>query len=229
MNLATILTAALLLSCVFSVRIFLFGGILVDDQNPAYAKLAQETGKPTRKNCDQNWETTDCPKVAVITSACYDAQCSQEEYYDGDGEEVATGKFFQDLGMAPRHFAINVDNYKQTTNWFHPTGATNILVILDADIIYFNGGDQSRHMRCMFNDDGQPNPFFTRLRNRVFNNQAIVVGVSAGTTIQSKYSYGGGSSFGILYFTNSLGLAPLSISQNEGMVDSRTGTESLQY
>lgn len=73
MNLATILTAALLLSCVFSVRIFLFGGILVDDQNPAYAKLAQETGKPTRKNCDQNWETTDCPKVAVITSACYDA------------------------------------------------------------------------------------------------------------------------------------------------------------
>lgn len=84
-------------------------------------------------------------------------------------------------------------------------------------------------MRCMFNNDGQPNPFFSRLRNRVLNNQALLVGVSAGTTIQSKYSYGGGSSFGILYFTNSQGLAPLSISQNEGMVDSRTGTESLQY
>ena len=73
MNLPTILTTAFLLSYAFSVRIFLFGGILVDDQNPAYAKLVQETGKPTRKNCDQNWDTTDCPKVAVITSACYDA------------------------------------------------------------------------------------------------------------------------------------------------------------
>lgn len=81
----------------------------------------------------------------------------------------------------------------------------------------------------MFNDDGQPNPFFSRLRNRVLNNQAIVVGVSAGTTVQSKYSYGGGSSFGILYFTNSAGLAPITIQQNEGMVDLRKGTESLQY
>lgn len=76
MNLVTILTIALLLPYALPVRIFLFGGVLVDDNNPAYAKLAQETGKPTRKDCDQNWETTDCPKVAVITSACYDAQCS---------------------------------------------------------------------------------------------------------------------------------------------------------
>jgi hypothetical protein len=66
----------------------------------------------------------------------------------------------------------------------------------------------------MFNDDRQPNPFFSRLKRRVINNQAIVVGVSAGTTVQSKYSYGGGSSFGILYFTNSVGLAPLTIAQN---------------
>lgn len=41
MNLVTILTTTLLISTVLSIRIFLFGGILVDDDNPAYTKLAQ--------------------------------------------------------------------------------------------------------------------------------------------------------------------------------------------
>jgi hypothetical protein len=66
---------ALLLVSSLSVKIFLFGGILVDDNNPAYKKLVEETGKPVKQNCDQNWDTTPCPKVAVITSACYDSQC----------------------------------------------------------------------------------------------------------------------------------------------------------
>jgi len=74
----------LLIALVSTVRVFLFGSILSYDNNLAYRKLAEETGKPTREDCDQNWETTDCPKVAVITSACPDSQCGEEEYYIGD-------------------------------------------------------------------------------------------------------------------------------------------------
>jgi len=52
-------------------------------------------GKPVRPNCNQNWDRTDCPKVAVITSACPDSACGEEEYFIGDGdEEAATGPFF---------------------------------------------------------------------------------------------------------------------------------------
>ena len=41
MQFRALLITALLLSSSLSVKIFLFGGILVADNNPAYAKLAE--------------------------------------------------------------------------------------------------------------------------------------------------------------------------------------------
>jgi cyanophycinase len=84
-------------------------------------------------------------------------------------------------------------------------------------------------MRCWFNDNGQPNPIFSNIKRRVLNNDVILVGVSAGTAVQSKITYGGGSPFGILYFTNSAGLAPNSIADGNGLDDVRNGTDCLQY
>lgn len=75
---------ALILIAATPSKVFLFGSILVNDDNPAYKKLIEVVGKPTRPNCDQSWDSTDCPKVAVITSACPDAQCGEEEYNIGD-------------------------------------------------------------------------------------------------------------------------------------------------
>lgn len=206
----------------------MFGGILVDDNNPAYQQLALETGKPTRKDCDQNWDTTDCPKVAVITSACPDTQCGYDEYYNGDGEEMATRTFFLNLGMAPKHISVQIDNYEQATNLFTTDGYRNFINIDMADIIYFNGGDQSRHMRCWLNDDGTPNPIFSVIRRNVNNNKAILVTVSAGTAAMGRSTFGGGSPFGHLYFANQVGLAPLKISDNHGLSDLRNGTDCLQ-
>ena len=65
----------LLIVGVYSNKIFLFGNILKNDNNKAYQKIIEVVGKPTRKDCNQNWKTTDCPKVAVITSACSDSKC----------------------------------------------------------------------------------------------------------------------------------------------------------
>ena len=51
--------------------------------------------------------------------------------------------------------------------------------------------------------------------------------------IWSSFSFGGGDSFGILYFTNSIGLASKSVSDGgmggTGFLDIRKGTDSLQY
>lgn len=69
---------ALILITTTPAKVFLFGSVLLNDDNPAYKKLIEVVGKPTRPNCDQNWDSTDCPKVAVITSACPDAQCGEE-------------------------------------------------------------------------------------------------------------------------------------------------------
>lgn len=98
-----------------------------------------------------------------------------------------------------------------------------------ADIIYFNGGDQSRHIRCWLNDDTHPNPIFSVIKRKVANNQAILVTVSAGTAAMTSTTYGGGSPFGILYFANAQGLAPLSVKDNYGMNDMRNGSDCLQY
>jgi len=84
-------------------------------------------------------------------------------------------------------------------------------------------------MRCWFNDDDTPNAIFSILRRRVLNNQVILVGVSAGTAVQAKTTYGGGSSFGILYFSNLVGLAYNKVADGHGLDDVRNGTDCLQY
>jgi cyanophycinase len=224
------LLLALLVFAISPVKVFLFGSVLVNDDNPAYTKLIEVVGKPTRTDCDQNWLTTDCPKVAVITSACPDSECGEEEYYIGDGDdEAATGPFFAGLGMAPKHIKVHIDNYRVATDPLTYLGEKHYSYLYDADIIYFNGGDQSRHARCWLQDNGQPNAMFALIKKRALNQEVVLIGVSAGTAIQSTIMYGGGSSFGILYFSNSLGLAPNSIASGNGLNDMRNGTDCLQY
>ena len=84
-------------------------------------------------------------------------------------------------------------------------------------------------MRSWFNDDGFPNPIFSVLRRRALNEEVILVGVSAGTAVQSQIIFGGGSSFGILYFANSIGLAPNNLADGNGLNDMRNGSKGLQY
>ncbi len=59
-----------------------------------------------------------------------------------------------------------------------------------------------------------------------------MIGVSAGTAIQSVKTYGEGSAFGILYFKNSVGLAQKKIADGgvngTGLEDVRNGTDCLQ-
>ena len=56
-----------------------------------------------------------------------------------------------------------------------------------------------------------------------------MVSVSAGTAALSKLIFGGGSPFGIMYFSQSKGLAKNSIASGNGMNDVRNGTKGLQY
>lgn len=82
----------LLLASVSPLKVFLFGGVFrdINDNYPAYHRLALETGKPTRKDCNQDWDTTDCPKVAVISSGSPSRQQAEQEYSKGDGDAMST-------------------------------------------------------------------------------------------------------------------------------------------
>ena len=61
----------------------------------------------------------------------------------------------------------------------------------------------------------------------------MFAGTSAGTMIMSSPMYGGGLSYGHLYFSNSVGLAQKEVSDGgvngTGLFDTRNGTKGLQY
>lgn len=58
-----------------SLKIFLLGGAVTEHQPNVYINMAKATGKtPQPNNCSQDWSTTTCPKVAVITSAAPNEQ-----------------------------------------------------------------------------------------------------------------------------------------------------------
>ncbi len=64
---------------------------------------------------------------------------------------------YKNYGLTPKHITAHIDNYKIDTDPSTSRGRDNLQIINQADIIYFNGGDQSRHIRTWLNDDGTPN------------------------------------------------------------------------
>lgn len=125
------------------------------------------------------------------------------------------------------------DNYHRTTNVSLPEGQHNYELLRDADLIFFDGGDQIRHSTCWLTPEGKPIPMFQLMIDRFMGDKVIIGGTSAGTMIWSNPAYGGGSSFGHIYFSRSAGLAPKKISDGEvggtGLHDVRNGTSGLQY
>lgn len=136
-------------------------------------------------------------------------------------------------GMTPKHISVHIDNYKTDSNTSTSKGKANLDIINQADVIYFNGGDQAKHARSWLNDDGTPNALLIALRNRALNNSIICAGSSAGSMVWANQTFGGGGSFGALYFKNSVGLAPKKVTDGgvngTGLYDDRNGTKSLQY
>ena len=56
--------------------------------------------------------------------------------------------------MVPEHITVHADNYNETASLETARGRKNLLLLLDADIFYFTGGDQSKHIRAWMKDDG---------------------------------------------------------------------------
>jgi|688.fasta_scaffold401824_3 cyanophycinase-like exopeptidase len=137
------------------------------------------------------------------------------------------------FGYSPKHVSVHRDNYKRTTDLGNSEGQKNFEMLKNADVIFFDGGDQIRHSLCWLTEEGKPNSMFQMILDRAIADKVILGGTSAGTMIWSNPAYGGGSSLGYLYFYESVGLAQKKISDGAiggtGLHDVRNGTSSLQY
>ena len=64
---------------------------------------------------------------------------------------------FAYFGFTSRHISAHIDNYQRTTDTNNADGQYNLDIVRQADVIFFGGGDQSRHARTWFKDDGTLN------------------------------------------------------------------------
>jgi cyanophycinase len=135
--------------------------------------------------------------------------------------------------MAPAHISVHTDNRQETNSLETARGQANLQLIRSADILFFTGGDQSKHVRAWLNDDGSDSPLLAVVRERAFSDEIIVSGSSAGSMVYADETYGYGSPYGVLYFANSVGLAPKTISDADvngtNLADVRNGTNCTQY
>lgn len=71
---------------------------------------------------------------------------------------------FFTYGLTSRHVSVHIDNYLKTTNLSTAEGQLNLQILRQADIVFFNGGDQARHIRSWLNDNGTPNQLLDVIR-----------------------------------------------------------------
>ncbi|AIT09921.1 hypothetical protein LO80_08040 [Candidatus Francisella endociliophora] len=191
-------------------KVFLVGGNLDGTYSQIFDDMASAIDmKLDRQDNCGDWNTTKCPKVAVITSAADNSEIAKDKVYP------YYKKLFEDNGFITKHVIANVDNYTTTTDTNTKQGAENARIIKDADIIFFNGGNQTLHSRTWLNDDGSYNTLMKEVAPK-YNSGALMVGTSAGMAVLGDITFGGISdsakdSFGILFFHHNQGLAQKSV------------------
>lgn len=172
--------------------------------------------------------------MAVVTSASPTTEDGNDEYYvEEDPGLMGFEGLFKFYGFSPKHVTAHIDNYEVHTNPQTKEGANNLEILSTADLILFNGGDQSRHARTWLRNDGSFNSIMTIVAQRAKNGSALLAGTSAGTMIMGNPTYGEGSSFGQIYFSNAYGLARKQVQDGAvdgtGLADVRNGTDCLLY
>ena len=188
-------------------KVWLNGGGVVQDNTTVFVDgLRQATGKNINipnvnsvTNCASDWNTTTCPRVAVVTAAAI----NQIDGVDKFTNDTAIGQWsyanlFQRHGFSPKHILSHHDTYTSNSGNSSATAQANIAIINQADLVYFVGGDQSRLSRTFLNDDGSDRPLMAAIRARYATGNFIYAGDSAGTAIAPATSYGEGISIGFL-------------------------------
>lgn len=165
------LIISLLITASSSLKLFLIGGACNENSTLVFGQLASTIpSRPPQPNlCDQDWDTTICPRIAVVTSAA-ENEAAGNDAYSNDSESLSYKTMFLRYGLAPKHVTIHRDNYKVHGNILTPEGKANLEILQQADIIFYNGGDQSRHLRAWLNDDGSPNVLLVVVKSRALEN-----------------------------------------------------------
>jgi cyanophycinase len=189
-----------------NTKVWLNGGSIRQANTAIFVGgLRQATGKNigtpninSTRNCDENWNTTPCPRVAVITAAALNQADGVDKYTNDLNGQWSYANLFRRHGFAPKHILSHWDTYANHSINTTTQGQANIAIINQADLVYVIGGDQSRLSRTFLKDDGSDTALLAAMRTRFNAGTLLYAGDSAGTAIAPVMSYGEGISIGYL-------------------------------
>ena len=164
-------------------KTFLGGGAIADSNADIWKALYQAAGGGT-------------PRIAVICSGSPGLIDAQDGFYIDTVDYWSWQHLFQYYGFDPVFIPIAIDNC-QTAAY----DSANINLVNSCIAVWFNGGDQSRHARCLLQNNGTDTPLMTAIRS-VYNRGGVVAGSSAGAAIMGEFTYGEGVSYGYMKANN---------------------------
>ncbi|MFN3429361.1 MAG: cyanophycinase [Candidatus Sericytochromatia bacterium] len=155
------------------------------------------------------------PKVVVFGTARPSLEAARSAFFTDDARAWGYKHIFEHYGLEPVFVPIAIDNFRQAAK-----DPKNVALLEGASAVWFGGGAQNLHARCLLNDDGTDTALMTAVR-RVVEKGGIVGGTSAGAAIMDRFTYGDRESYDYMA-SNVLTFRPLS-----GVIkaDSPFGTE----
>lgn len=213
----------------------MLGGSVAQENSEIYAGLRATTARnwnpdtASDNNCSTDWRDTKCPRIAVVTASAVGSSAGEAVYGTDSGviNSFSYSKLFERHGFSPKHITAHIDNFETDAYSGNPAGDANIAIVNQADIIFFNGGDQSRAVRTFLTASGADTPLMAVIRRRVEHGHLVMAGTSAGTMVQGQMMYGEGSAYGYMYFNGQLATKPAD--SLTGLKNDLAGNSDLAY
>ncbi|MDB5100400.1 MAG: uncharacterized protein JWM80_4821 [Cyanobacteria bacterium RYN_339] len=183
--------------------VFLAGGHVMDQDADLWKAFIGRASSPT---------------IAVFGSARESLKVARGAYEQDTPGIWCYQHVLKHYGAKPRFVPIAIDNYRQAAH-----DPANLKLVEQAGGVWFGGGAQDLHARCLLEDDGRDTPLMSAVR-KVYQRGGVVGGTSAGAAVMDKLTYGDGESADYL-LANRLVKRPLTAfgKADTAMGDGKTG------
>lgn len=133
------------------------------------------------------------PVLAVVPTSKETLKDGQDTFLnDGGPEDPSYQRWFRRLGFEPWLLPIAIDRVREDPGL---TSSPELIErIRESQVVFFQGGDQSRNAACLLKPDGSPTPVLQAIRE-VYDAGGVIMGTSAGAHFLCSPMDGFGNSY----------------------------------
>lgn len=134
------------------------------------------------------------PKIAIINSSRDSVFTAYEHFHVVEPSIDSQYNRFKNAGFDPIYIPIAVDSREYVMNneyWVN--------LLKNCDAVFLMGGDQFKHQKSFYNDDGSPSKLMKALIH-IYNRGGVIAGSSAGTHFMSDPIFGVGNPYESFFY-----------------------------